>query len=274
MVFRINMLTSACKHNDTELALSIIQTIMDDPSNSVKIYLKKTDKFGITPLIYACAKNMELVAITLINTTYSDPSYISKHGTALTFACFNKLNDVAMLLITNQQVINSISSVDKTNTTRVSLLSLACINKLESVALAIIATEQTNIAMPDHKNRTALICACYSNMEEIALMLIDSGNSNPSIIFNERNGLTGTALILACKNKMVDTALALIASGKSNLNYTPKSGQNAMYWAKHHNLDNIINILNIRQNEPIRINDFIPLYENENENLFISPNLL
>ena len=247
-----------------QIALSLIATGHIDIGY---IHNKKT------ALIIACSNLMNTVAIALIQTNKSNPTYKNINSNALFISCYNKLIDVAMLLLTNQEVINSLSLIDN-NVHKFTSLSVACYNGLEPVALAIIAINKTNFALPNYRNITALIFACSSNMEDVALKLIDTGNSNPSIIFNEQNDVTGTALIIACKKKMIHTALALIATGNSNLNYTPKSGENAMYWAKQNNLDDVVKILYLHQYEQIRVCDFIPInnIRTETDNLLILPN--
>ena len=81
-------------------------------------------------------------------------------------------------------------------------------NNEEALSLLNINNIDLNIEEP---NNTLLLLACQNNMPEVALKLIESGQSNPEQINNDGH----TALMIACKNNMTEVVLKLIANGQA-----------------------------------------------------------
>jgi len=89
-------------------------------------------------------------------------------------------------------------------------LTYACHNKMRDVAIKLIDTFGDKVN-PEHVNKnsnTALILACENNMTDVAIKLIDTFGDkvNPGQVNKNSN----TALILACSNKMNNVAIKLI----------------------------------------------------------------
>ena len=90
-------------------------------------------------------------------------------------------------------------------------LIIACHLKMNEVALALIERGQSHLAQNNNDENNALIYACQNKMNEVALALIETGQSNPGQI----NSYGNTALMYVCLNNMNEVALALIATGQS-----------------------------------------------------------
>jgi ankyrin repeat protein len=88
----------------------------------------------------------------------------------------------------------------------------ACIHKKEDMALKLI---ESGNSKPDYVNNdgyTALIYACMNRMEKVAIKLIETGNSKPEQYDKK---YLYTALIWSCVKNMPNVALKLIETGNS-----------------------------------------------------------
>lgn len=77
----------------------------------------------------------------------------------------------------------------------------------------------------DENNVTALICACFNSLEDIALAIIATGRHNPGQVTNNGN----TALMFACSNNLKNVVSLLLDSGLSK----PESNNNNNYGVRH-----------------------------------------
>ena len=111
-------------------------------------------------------------------------------------------------------------------------LTVACAYRMSDIALKLI---QTGNSRPEYINQhgvTALVYACDNRMKEVALKLIETGKSLPEHICEE-NGTT--ALISACDNSMMsDVAIKLIETGKSLPEHIDNTGDTALIVACYH----------------------------------------
>jgi len=80
----------ACRNNMPTTALALIATGKSKPGH--------VDDEGDTALIHACYKKMKTVACVLIATGQSKPGHVGQYGTAMSWAIYNKLTDVAGVL--------------------------------------------------------------------------------------------------------------------------------------------------------------------------------
>ena len=136
--------------------------------NSGRYDLGKVDSNGYTALIYACYGDMPDVAMALIQTGQSRPELASKNGfTALMYACVNSMPDVAMALIQTGQ--SNPGQVDHINGN--TALILACYYYLPEVAIALIQTGQSRPEQIDADGNTALDIAKRKNQKEVVRLL-------------------------------------------------------------------------------------------------------
>jgi len=116
-------------------------------------------------------------------------------------------------------------------------LIIACENELEDVALKLIETGESNPGHVNNDRMTALIIACDKELENVALKLIETGESNPGHIYNKST----TALMTACENKLEVVALKLIETGESNPGYASEYSETTalMIACSYDNLENV-----------------------------------
>ena len=123
-------------------------------------------------------------------------------------------------------------------------LMYACMSELENVALELIKTGKSRPEQISNKGNTALILACNGNMSNVALELIKTGISKPGQASINGN----TALIWACYNNMPTVALELINTGEANINQININKKDALFLAKQNNMIDVIkaieNIIN------------------------------
>lgn len=151
-------------------------------------------------------------AMRLIENPLTNIGYVHcLNGTALFWACVNKMTEVAYALSTigdcNQDYVVANSTA----------LLESCRNRMPDVALALIATNNSNPGYVDVYGNTALLLACRKRMNAVALALIATGQSNPMHIkFDD------TAFQTACRNDMFDVVAELIKIDSDNLNELAK----------------------------------------------------
>jgi len=115
-----------------------------------------------------------------------------------------------------------------------SQLLLACINKLPDVALAIIQEypENVDFGRVNNDTLTPLMYATKNNMEEVALALIATGESN----IEHKNKHDFTVLTYACNNNLVNIALALLDTDNDAFGCLSDHGDSELQWACHHGM--------------------------------------
>lgn len=115
------------------------------------------------------------------------------------------------------------------------ILDVACSRGLSDVALALIATGKSNPSVVSSKGNTALIHACRLEMTKVALALINTNDANPSYV----SSLGNTALNYACNQRLTDVALALIATNNCNLNHVDSNQKTALILAVEKRLSTV-----------------------------------
>jgi ankyrin repeat protein len=130
-------------------------------------------------------------------------------------------------------------------------LMIACSTGLESIALDLIQTGQSK---PEHANKfgsTALIMACSKGLESVALELIKTRQSNPEQV----NGDGSTALTIACSKSLENVALELIKTGQSKPEHANKFGSTALIIACSKSLESLaLELIKTGQSKPVQIN--------------------
>ena len=140
--------------------------------------------------------------------------------------------------IVNTELLSQfgISMADSSGNTA---LLYACANNMHNVAMTLIETGQSNPGHISNHDDTALIQACRNRMREVALKLIGTGQSKPNHI---KDGNV-TALIYACLNSLSDVSLELIKTGQSNPGHINKDGDTSLIWACQRGLTDVALIL-------------------------------
>jgi len=99
---------------------------------------------------------------------------------------------------------------------------------------------------------TALVYACQEAMPDVAMALIQTGQSHPEIIPRWSN----SALMWACINNMEDVITALLQTGQSNPGYVINDKTALMYACKHvHNNKPIIDLIQTGESKPGQVNN-------------------
>ena len=184
--FRNRLLISVCERSLEEFALTILHSVTDGFD-----YIDKMT--GNNALIMACKNRLDDVALELITTKRSDLDRVNNDGeTALTWACSNEMFEVANSLIDSGRA--NPSQVDRDGNTA---LILACSRKMEPVALRLVKTGEAKIEHVNKQGDNALLIACRHGLESVAIELIRTKKFGPSHANNE--GETLTSLIHAKK---------------------------------------------------------------------------
>lgn len=158
----------------------------------------------------------------------------SDGNTAFMVACELEWPDIAMAIFNTGRY-----KPEQVNKYGDSVLMVACFdNSLHDVARAII---KSGMYKPDQVNQTgdtALLLACTNDMPDVALALINTGQSKPE------QAVDGyTALNYACQKNMSDVALALINTGQSKPEQIDETGKTALDYAKDNNMTEVIKLL-------------------------------
>jgi ankyrin repeat protein len=153
-----------------------------------KVYCEQDQELT---LLYACMMRFRETAIGMIsNNQVDDVGEIDEYGnTALIWACWNSMSNVATLLITtfgdkcNPQQVNSHGAT---------ALILACDNSMSDVATLLMTTfeDKCNPQQVTKSGNTALTLACDSSMSDVARLLIKTfgDECNPQQVDNNGDG--------------------------------------------------------------------------------------
>jgi hypothetical protein len=126
-------------------------------------------------------------------------------------------------------------------------------NKIPKDYKSFVRKNIGSVGYVDSFNNTALMFACKdSNMTQLALELISTGQSKPDQVNNNGN----TALIYACEYDMTKVALALIQTGNSNLSHVNKDGNTALILACNINSTKVaLALIKTGQSKPDIVNN-------------------
>ncbi len=180
----------------------------------------QNEKFNaMTPLMYSIALDEPQIAYFLIKSNASYPEYVNARGESAIIIAFQHIEQPDMDII-------------------ISLL---------------LQTGKVNVTTPDRDNNTCLIYACkHKKFEEIALTLLDYGNTNPEHVDNFSN----TALMYAINNDTPEVASKIIQTGQSNPSHVNNVGLTALIISIVVSLPNVaIEILNTGNASPEHIDN-------------------
>jgi hypothetical protein len=133
--------------------------------------------------------------------------------------------------------INKAKQIFKMIYSRETPLTWACKNRMEEVALKLIETGESYPEHFGYHHRTALFHACDNKMKEVALKLIETGRSNPGRVESFHSD---TALISACKNGMEEVALKLIETGQSEPEHINYFSKTALIYARSNKMKKVV----------------------------------
>jgi ankyrin repeat protein len=111
----------------------------------------------------------------------------------------------------------------------------ACKYNIPEVALLLIQSGKSNPEYVNKKGETALLYSLYEGLPDVALALIQTGKSRPEQV----NVLGDTALIWACAISSSEVALALIQTGNSIPDQVNSNGNTALIYACKNNMTEI-----------------------------------
>ena len=180
--------------------------------------------------------NREPVALALLATGHAKPEHkCSQFGSALLIACQCKYNKLAKALL---DLVPPTEYGVKGTLSGDTILMTAIRERMEDVAVRLVESGQSH---PEYVNsssgQTALILACQQNIPFMVSLLLFTGHADPG----HANMSGDTALIVACRNNMEDTVNEMLDLGDS---IKPKhanrdQGQTALIVSAergHHNL--------------------------------------
>lgn len=196
-------------------------TIIKNFRNQILMLIKNNDFLhyekmnAMTPLMYAIAFNEPEIAFYIIKTNKAYPEYVNARGESAIILAFQNIEQTP---------------------------------DMEVIISMLLETKQVNVSTPDRDNNTCLIYACKDKkFQEIALALLNYGNTNPEHVDNFSN----TALMYACNNATPEVASKIIQTGQSNPSHVNDVGLTALIISIVFNLPNIaIEILNTGNASP------------------------
>lgn len=247
-------LVCACYHKN----ISIVDKLLSNPT--IKVNLK--DNYGKTALYYACSNKLEDIACRLllmddnINETNNDNHIYfmiacknnmkklcklllsgptinlnlkdNTNNTALHYACFYKLENIACRLVS---IVNNINEI---NDAGYSPLMIACIAGMKKLCKLLLSIPTIKLDLIDNNGKTALHYACSNKLESIACKIV-SMVDNLNDIDNEGR----TPLMLACTNRMEKLCKILLFNPTIKLNMKDVFGNTALHYAYSNKLENI-----------------------------------
>lgn len=234
-------LIAACQNEMTTVALTLIDTGKSKPS---AINYRKE-----TALMIACEKGLIDVALELIQTGESCPECKNIEGeTALLFAAKSSYPNMDTLV---KELLNTGKSLphDKDIDGYTALSNAISRDNIKS-AIEILNYDKTTANSVTDQGETPLMIATDINADEIALLLIKTGQSHPE--YAEDN--YSTALMNACRNKMNEVALDIIKTGKSNQFIQDNFGKTAIDYAEEEGLNDVVDAINALGTSDIEIN--------------------
>jgi ankyrin repeat protein len=201
----INALMLCIEYNLYILANSIIDYLDDYGISQINYN-------GETPLIMCSRKktepSFEDIAIKLLETNESLPGHTNIYdSTALIYSVQNSYKLLAFKLIESGE-----SNPNQLDSSLQTALFYACENVLNEIALKLLnIPDLKNIGVSNYADDTPLIAACLNNMSDVAIKIIETGESNPGSINYEYM----TAYDFAVENEMKEVIKLL-------KNITPK----------------------------------------------------
>ena len=220
--------------------------------------LSITNAYGNTPLLLACKHNLPVLAAQLVTADPLVTTVNRDHWTALMYACYHDMQEVAVALLAtgyaNESAVNKVGET--------ALMIAIASNHTPTVSLAILATNNANESAVNVSGNTALLYACTKQWVDVATALLNTGRAYPTAVNREgytalikacKYGLSSvalmltsyvphmvtyqgyTALLYACKNNMSVVAMALLATGQANETVIADQ-HSALHWCLKHDM--------------------------------------
>ena len=230
----------AYEHNKKQNIVNALLAYEDSHIGSINI--GHSDSLNKSILHYACINDDKALVTKLIayENKYPDsillgqPDNIGK--TPLIYSCINDNDndrDIAKMLISTKK--SNIGQCDGTNCTA---LIHAIIGEHVGVILLLIQSGQSNPSIVESKHhRTALMYACIKKFDDVANALIDTRDCNIGYVsrFDQKS-----ALIWACQKKMNAVAIRIIDGFKENLTQTDYQDETAISYATKNNMVDVL----------------------------------
>jgi hypothetical protein len=134
----------------------------------------------------------------------------------------------------------SLCHVNQVNRQGYTSLNWACYNNMTEVALKLLEREDINVNQITTTGYTALIYACRNKMDLVALKLLEREDIN----INQANDYGNIALMFASGNKMELVALKLLEREGINVNQVNKHGKTALDYANENQMESVIKRIN------------------------------
>jgi hypothetical protein len=186
---------------------SISNFVIKNKISNAIIQLLDNGKFDIilkddVPAIYElCRLKLSDAAIRLLD-LYSDKDIMinytsSGNETALGWTCYNSLSNVAIKILSRNDVdINIRENINGFNTP----IKWACVKGLSDVAMKLLTYKNINLYDVSKYNFTVLMLACKYNLNDVALEILNHKNIN----INQINNKNETALSIANSKELYD----------------------------------------------------------------------
>jgi len=182
--------------------------------------IDKPTSLGSTPLMFACYHKLEDIALDLADKCEHPDAVNSEGWTALMFACCRDQKALALKLV------DECENLDVGNNEGWTALMFACRYDQEAVALKLVDKCEHPDAV-DNEGWAALMVACRYYQEKVALKLAD--RCQPDAV----NNAGWTALMVACRYSQETVALKL-ADKCENPDAVNNEGWTALMFACRH----------------------------------------
>lgn len=188
----------SCMNNMDEFTYKLLNKY-ESKINLARIYeLSSTSK--TTLLAFASQQKMIKTVEKIIDIGNCNPNYVTDtHDTTLLWLCYNNLPDLTLKLLNK---FGKDCNIDIRDTDDRNTLHYASINNNIEVVKKLIklGCEIGHVSTKD--KTTSLMTACIKKNKDIALILLETGQSNP--LYEDENNIN--ALILAISNNLDEVA--------------------------------------------------------------------
>lgn len=195
-----------------------------------------TDNMHYTALYEACGLfgTTAKVVKALVDTGDCNPNVVTIKGdNAIIRACANgERPDLAVVLLKHLKLDLSVLTPD----TNKNALMHALSSENEEAALLIVEQGGFDLSVLDSTHNNALHYACMHNLDKVGEKIVEKGGFNLA----ELNNNNKTALLLACRENMQKTAIALLKTGKGLPEHID-DGKSAFYFACENAMYDVMN---------------------------------
>ena len=227
-----NVFMLACLKEEDRLAMKILR--------KGGFNLDQVNVNGDTSLTLACyyghddwEDDLDMVSL-ILSSGFTNFNAVDESGNNALICSIDQCSRTTISTLVNTNGFN----LAQVNNDKETALILICSEGYVTIADDILSKGDCSEEVVDLTGKTALIHACRKDLDAIAKKLISNGKCPVAQVDNMGN----TALIFACYNNMEETALLLLET-ECKVEQVNKLGHDALYYAKQRGLDKVVSAI-------------------------------